>query len=235
MNSTARKTAATVALVLAAAAAVAAAVAALWWAMLAGHLPGLSQRIDADAGSIGTALVMHTPGGLLEVATVSVEERFTRSDTKQFWGIDLGTTVSQIQMPVVYRYHIEMQRRWPMTLLGKTCVVRAGEVRPSLPVAFDTAKLQKYSLSGWARFNKDENLQALEQSVTAALGTRATLPRYRKLATEAAREAVAEFVTLWLLKESQWRRDPEYRVIVLFPGEAMPAAAPLSTAGESRN
>jgi hypothetical protein len=170
----------------------------------------------------GIPVVMRSPGGLLEIATVTVHERFTRTDTKAFWGLPLGTTVSIIQVPVTYRFHVEMAREWPIHLQGKTAIVRTGEVQPSLPVAIDTGQMEKYTQNGWARFNKDENLAQLEKSVTAELQNRARDPATRQLAMDAGRKTVREFVTTWLLKEQAWKRDAEHRVVVLFPGETAP-------------
>ena len=175
--------------------------------------------VQTSVLSSGLPVVMRSPGGLLEIATVTVHERFRRSDTREFWGISLGTTVSIIQVPVTYRYHIEMAREWPIHLHGKTAVVRAAEVKPSLPVAIDTARMEKYTQSGWARFNKDENLELLQQSITPELRTRAATPALQQLATDAGRQTVREFVTTWLLREQGWKRDPAHKVLVLFPGE----------------
>jgi hypothetical protein len=104
-----------------------------------------------------------------------------------------------------------------MIIVGKTCIVHAGKVEPSLPVAIDTTTIQKYSASGWARFNKGENLEMLERSLTPQLEQRA--PRYLQLAADTGRQTIAEFVTQWLLREQKWARNPEYRVVVLYPGE----------------
>ncbi|MEO5670262.1 MAG: hypothetical protein ABIR26_06175 [Ramlibacter sp.] len=167
----------------------------------------------------GIPVVMRSAGGLLEIATVTVFERFTRTDTRDFWGMNLGTTVSIVQVPVTYRFHIEMAKEWPIQLHGKTAVVRAGDVKPSLPVAIDTARMEKYTQSGWARFNKDENLALLERSITPELKARANDPAIRRLAIDAGRNTVREFVTVWLLKEQGFKRDADHMVIVLFPGE----------------
>ena len=175
--------------------------------------------IDSSVVASGIPVVMRSPGGLLEIATVTVFERFKRTDTREFWGIPLGTTVSIIQVPVTYRYHIEMAREWPIHINGKTAVVRAGDVRPSLPAAIDTARMEKYTQNGWARFNKDENLETLERSMTPELASRANNPAIRQLAIEAGRQTVREFVTNWLLKEQGWKRGADSKVIVLFPGE----------------
>lgn len=189
----------------------------------------VAHRLDGDTREVRSTIVapekpvvMRTKGGLLEVATVRALERFTREDSRDFWGLDLGTTVSQIQVPVTYRFHIEMAREWPIEIRGRTAIARAPAIKPSLPVAFDTTLMEKYTRAGWARFNKEENLEALERSMTPTLAERAAGDAYRGLAEDAARKTLAEFITIWLLKETDWKRDPAHKVIVLFPGEKPP-------------
>jgi hypothetical protein len=194
------------------------AVAALGW-LAYDRFFGRWSAVDTNVTASGLPVVMRTPGGLLEIATVTVHERFKRTDTREFWGIPLGTTVSIIQVPVVYRYHIEMAREWPIRINGTTALVRAGAVKPSLPPAIDTSRMEKYKQSGWARFNKDENLALLERSITPELQTRAGHHAIRQLAIDAGRQTVREFVTTWLLKEQGWTRDAAHKVVVLFPGE----------------
>lgn len=203
------------------------------WLLYTAYGKSTSNRVETTVVAPEVPVVMRTEGGLLEVATIKATERFTRADTKEFWGIPLGTTVSQIQVPVLYRYHIELARDWELSIQGKASVVRAPQLKPSLPVAFDTAALQKYSHSGWARFNSQENLATLERSITAELQARAQSDRYLQLATGAARLTVQEFVTRWLLKEQQWQRDPAYSVQVVFPEEPLPSQRAIqpSTAG----
>lgn len=184
-------------------------------------VPKLSPKVETTTSVMAdeVPVVMRTPGGLLEVATIKAHERFSRKDTKEFWGVHLGTTVSHIQVPAFYRYHIELAPKWTVTIKGKTCVVVAPPIKPSLPVAFDTTLLQKYTTSGWARFNKNENLSVLERSITPVLAQRAAAPSYLRLATEPARMTVKEFVTKWLVKNQQWKRNPDYSVKVVFQGE----------------
>ena len=123
---------------------------------------------------------------------------------------------------MTYRFHIEMAREWPIEVRGLTAIARAPAIKPSLPVAFDTTLMEKYTRAGWARFNKEENLEALQRSMTPTLAARASGDAYRGLAEEAARKTIAEFITIWLLKETDWKRDPAHKVVVLFPGEARP-------------
>jgi hypothetical protein len=105
---------------------------------------------------------------------------------------------------------------------GLTAIARAPAIKPSLPVAFDTTLMEQYTRAGWARFNKEENLEALQRSMTPTLAARASGDAYRGLAEEAARKTIAEFIIIWLLKETEWKRDPAHKVVVLFPGEARP-------------
>ncbi|RYX88798.1 MAG: hypothetical protein EOO28_35200 [Comamonadaceae bacterium] len=189
------------------------------------HYAGPVTRVETSVIAPEVPVVIRTEGGLLEVAVVRAQERFTRADTREFWGIPLGTTVSHVQAPVHYRYHIELAREWQVTVRGKTCIVQAPAIQPSLPVAFDTAAMQKYTSSGWARFNKDENLATLEQSMTPELEKRARSEAYRQLVTAPARKTVSEFVSKWLAKEmpngKAWGTGPDYKVEVYFPGEPL--------------
>jgi hypothetical protein len=216
--------------IVAVAAVSAVAVAGASWTLyraLAERLPSWSGQPQTRAYA-ENIVVMPTAGGQLEIATVTATEVFERRDPKIldpkfFDRIDLGTTVSRIRVEVVYRYHIRLATQWRLEIRGTTCIVRAGAIEPTLPVALDTATMEKYTASGWARFNKAANLEALEQSLTRQLAERA--PRYRSLAADSGRHVVARFVNDWLLRERGWGGGPPYKVVVLFPGEQAPAGA----------
>lgn len=201
---------------------VACAVAAGWW--LARSLPSVSLFTTSASGSVtsGMPIVMPTAGGRLEVASVTVYERFRRDDVKTLLGMELpalGTTATHLQLRTVYRYHIEMQKAWPLARHGDAWVVRAGPVRPSLPVAFDTRDLQHHTREGWARFNATESTVELLRGITPQLETRAESPAYRQLAADAGRKTVADFVRTWLLEQRHVTDPAKARVIVLYPGE----------------
>lgn len=197
------------------------------WAFVQGLGRPLQQSDRTSVQASGLPVIMRTAGGTLEIATVKVYERFRRENTAAFWGIDLGTTTSLIQAPVTYRYHIPLATEWPVHLQDRIAIVRAPAPRPTLPVAFDTREMETFSHAGWARFNRQENLDALMRSITPELNKRADTPGVRQLATEAGRKTVAEFVTKWLLKEQPgWKRDSGHRVVVLFPGETLESLSP---------
>lgn len=174
-----------------------------------------------SGASAAVPIVMHTSGGRLEVATITVKETFKLADSSELFGINLGTTVSHVHVDVVYRYHIEMAKEWPIKLAEKAALVEAGEIKPNLPVAFDTRAMEKYTANGWARFNKQENLEKLERSLSPQLEARAH--EYKNLATHAARKTISDFVTTWLLKEQKWKQDSGHRVEVVFRGDVSSA------------
>jgi hypothetical protein len=188
---------------------------------------GGQQAVKTEASSSGDAIVLRTPGGLLEVARIKAYERFTRSDSLSWGPIDLGTTVSEIEVAALYRYQIEMARQWPLRCDAQACVVRAGEPLPALPAGIYTDEVRKRSQSGWARFNKDENLAQLERSVAAELGSRAHSARNIEAARTAGRKTVQEFVRTWMLKDPALQPAARRRIVVLFPGET-----PESRAGD---
>ena len=189
--------------------------------------PNSSEAVVAPSTTSGCTVVSSDSVNIRPVATVRAREAFTRSDPRVLLDlIDLGTTVSEVRVDAAYRFHIAMAKAWPLRIVGKTCLVQAGAVEPTLPVAFDSRTIQRRTASGWARFDKRENLQALERSLTQLLAERA--PLYRERAREAGRAIVAEFVAEWLLREQQWRRDPEHRVVVVFDDEPGPEARAAS-------
>jgi hypothetical protein len=187
-----------------------------------GGLIGTRPSSVIEVLTSGQTVVMRTPGGTLEVARIKAYEtlRRTSEGTPLLGGLlDTGTTVSEIDVPVLFRYHVPLAQEWPIRCSRDLCVVRAGAITPTLPPAIYTAEMRKRTASGWARFDKDENLAALEKSLTQELSTRAASPRNVDAATDAGRRTVKEFVDTWLLKNHVSGNEPKPRIVVLFPGE----------------
>lgn len=160
-------------------------------------------------------------GNILEVATAESTERFTRKTNLAMFGqtLPLGTTVSEISVPATYRYHINLNEDWFVTTDGTRLLVLAPAIRPSLPVAFDTAKVQKKTKSGWARWDGDENLTELEKSISSRLEERAGDETSLEKIREASRESVAKFVQAWLLSQEAWGNAKFEEISVMFEGE----------------
>ena len=188
-------------------------------------LPEIAARFKT--GTITTTFkesipeVSSTQGDVLELATSRSDETFRREDSKSIlWNtVSLGTTVSEIRVPVTFRYHVRLSDTWRLAARGNVCVVLAPRIRPSQPPAIRTEFMEKMTENGWARFNKEDNLETLEKSITPTLETRAFEPSHIRFAREACRQSVAEFVKKWLVKEDRWRTDRFSAIVVVFPDE----------------
>jgi hypothetical protein len=146
--------------------------------------------------------VVSTEGDILELARVEAEESFTRSDSRSFFGnmVYLGTTISEIRVPVVFRYHLKLSDEWQIVIEDQEVRVLAPMLRPSLPPAIRTDGMEKKSDSGWLRFNAAENLAQLEKGLTPQMERRAGDKRHLDLAREASRKSVEQFVRKWVLE-----------------------------------
>jgi hypothetical protein len=170
--------------------------------------------------------------GILETATCSVPETFTLTESGSLFNvIPLGTTVSEIRVPAIYRYHIRLFDPWKLEAKGPICIVTAPNFEPSLPPAIITGQMEKSTSAGWLSFDAQANLDTLEQGITDELTRRAYDKTHRDYVREACRQSVAEFVKAWLMKEDDWRSDRFHRVVVIFPDDPTPlgtAALPLT-------
>ena len=141
--------------------------------------------------------------------------------------IPLGTTVTEIRVPVTYRYHVRLDEPWRLEVEGQNCVVHAPEIRPTLPPAIDTGRMEKFSERGWLRFNEDEQMEGLERSLTGVLSERASDAGHLELVRERCRVEVAEFVRSWLLVEDHWREDRFRSITVIFADDPVPRTGTL--------
>jgi len=197
---------------------------------LAGDAAEIAARLRTGTiTSTFTAAIpeMMPDGGLaLELAVFEATETFTRSDDRRvlFDLVPLGTTVTEIRVPVTYRYHLRLDGAWLLEVRGHTCLVHAPPVRPSLPPAIHTDRMERRSEEGWLRFNASQQMDALERSITPTVSARAADSAHLAMVREQCRRRVAEFVRTWLLREDHWREDRFSSVTVLFADEAGPTA-----------
>jgi hypothetical protein len=184
------------------------------------------------SGTITTTFTAAIPrlvedGGMnLEVAVLESTETFRRSDERRvlFDLVNLGTNETEIRVPVTYRYHIQLDDVWYVDVDDHACIVRAPPIRPTLPTAIRTDRMEKRSSRGWLRFDVDEQMEELERSITPTLDERAADGDAIALVREPARRRVAEFVRNWLLVEDHWRSDRFRSVTVIFADEDLPEA-----------
>jgi hypothetical protein len=187
------------------------------------------RRVVTQSAAVDQFEVIRTKGGLLAVSTIKAPEFFQATADHQVLGVPVGQTTSQIRVSAVYSYHVELAPEWKVTLRDKTFIVIAPRVKPTLPVAIDTAKLERYASGTWSLFTGAGELDRLQQSITASLATKAALPSYIQFQREAARSTVTEFVSKWLVGQQRWQPASAYKVQVFFadePIEALGAAPP---------
>ncbi len=186
-------------------------------------------------GTITTTFVSAIPtfapdgGARLELAAFEAVETLRSTDELRVaWDlIPLGTTVTEIRVPVTYRYHLRLDEPWLLEVEGQSCVVHAPKIRPTLPPAIDTGGMEKSSDRGWLRFNEDEQMDELEHGITAALTQRASDTTHMEMVREKCRLEVAEFVRSWLLLEDHWRADRFRSVTVIFADESESETSPV--------
>lgn len=175
--------------------------------------------------------IVSTEGDILEVSTMQTDETVTNYDMKTLFDrtIYLGTTISEIRVPVFYRYHIKLSDDWKLRVdPGGHCIVHAPALRPSLPPAIRTEGMEKKSEAGWFRFNAAENLTALEKNLTPTLEKRAGNRSHLNLVRESSRKSVAEFVKNWVLKQDPATAGTSgiQSITVIFPDEIPASGQP---------
>jgi hypothetical protein len=159
--------------------------------------------------------------GNLELAIVEVEETISEADERRIlWDrFSLGETVSEIRVPVTYRYHLRLSDAWEIEVSDQTCIVHAPRIRASQPPAIHTERMTKRSESDWLRFDGEQQLEELQRSLTPTLEEYAEDERHLNLVREQCRRTVAEFVRSWLLMEDHWRDDRFRSIVVVFEDE----------------
>jgi hypothetical protein len=161
-----------------------------------------------------------THGDILEVASpMKTMETFSKADARfAAWGwVYLGTATSEIKVPATYRFHIKLSEMKQARLDDSVLIVTAPVIHPSLPVAFDTSKVEKKTDGTWLRFDAAQQLADLEKSVTPALAARAQ--GHVNTVRENARRDIEEFVQKWIVEAHPEYREHIKAVKVIFPGE----------------
>ena len=169
------------------------------------------------------ASVRATDGNILQVGVVESTEILRREDTMKLFGdfFEVGTTVTEIRIPAVYKFEINIDEKWDInsqiSAKNSVLIIIAPTIKPSLPVAFDTQRMEKFVKEDMLRFNAVEQMQALEKEITPTLNRLA--PQKIDLVRDKARMAVAKFVQNWLLREQQWDTKKFSIIAVYFQDE----------------
>lgn len=176
---------------------------------------GVAPRPEGTVG-VGRLEPFRTPGGALHTNGFVKTEELRRED-----GSWRGTTSSAIRLDATYRYRIELRARWNYYIddVRRTALVVAPPFTPELPVAVDSRTVQEWTSSGWGRFDKWDQLQALRQEISPYLAGKASSKAYMDIARGDARKTVEEFASDWLLKANRTPANSGYIVKVYFADE----------------
>jgi hypothetical protein len=169
------------------------------------------------------AAVRASDGNILQVGVVESTEILRREDTMKLFGdlFEVGTTVTEIRIPAIYKFEINIDEQWDITSeiseQNSVLTIIAPNIKPSLPVAFDSERMEKFVQEDMLRFNAEEQMLALEKEITPTLNRLA--PGKIDLVRDKARMAVAKFAQNWLLREQQWDREKFSVIAVYFQDE----------------
>jgi hypothetical protein len=194
------------------------------------------RQLQSWSAALDQVEVIRTEGGLLQVSTIRAPEYFKAVKPHDILGLDLGATTTHIRVPATYHFHIELAREWRVRVRPDgTVIVIAPAVKPTLPVAIDTARLERQAEGRWSLFTGARELEALERTITKTLADKAASAGYVAFQREAARQTVAEFVQRWLLTQERFKSARGGAVRVFFADEAigllpdlMPAPVPAA-------
>lgn len=157
-------------------------------------------------------IVIRTPGGMLEVATLKRVEEFAWQAKYECPLIDcsavLKPTISKVRVPVHYVYRVPLADTWELRLKGDQYELTVPGIQPSTPVAFDSAKLEVESTRGWFSPTVRSNEKALMRQLGSELDKRAGQDSYlRNVQPEAAR-TVQEFAQKWMRQQGRSEKTP---------------------------
>jgi len=188
------------------------------YSKLNGLLPWSRTGAEVHSALGNEILVMRTAGGLLEVSRIRANEQFDTKFVYSVLGVKVGETIPHIRVPAVYRYHIELAPEWAVVRTGEVFTVITPPVRPSLPVAVELEHMEKDVGGTWilVPLQEEDDLNALERRITAALAQKAASPAYLQLQRDAARKTVTEFVKKWLVTQEPWKAAKQPTVEVVF-------------------
>ena len=194
------------------------------------------RRLESWSAALDQVEVIRTEGGLLQVSSIRAPEYFKAVKPHDVLGIDLGATTTHIRVPATYHFHIELAREWKVRVRPDgTVIVIAPPVKPTLPVAIDTARLERQAEGRWSLFTGARELEALQRTITSQLAEKAASPGYIAFQRDAARQTVAEFVQRWLVTQERWKAARGGTVRVFFADEpiaalpdTLPGAAPVA-------
>jgi len=175
-------------------------------------LQGVTRSAPAEE-----VIVVRSPGGLLQTATVKADEVVDATFTHRILGVKIGEVAPRIRCRAYYSYHVKLQPEWRVVRKNRVITALAPPLTPTLPIAIDSATVERQigGTSLLVPFKGDDDLEALERTITAKLARKASSDEYKQRALEESRKTIAEFIETWAVQSGQDVRA----VRVLFEGE----------------
>jgi hypothetical protein len=160
-------------------------------------------------------------GNILEVATGEETVELSRESSIKILNQTIPgvTTSSKVVVPATFRYHIDMSGEWSLIQEENRLYVIAPALQPSLPVAFDSEKMQKFNPAGWSRYFAGGNMAELVKTITPELKNRAIDKENMKRFEPDARQSIAKFVQTWLVGKELWDTGKIDEIYIYFPEE----------------
>lgn len=149
-------------------------------------------------------IILRTPGGMLELATIIVNEEYAWKTEWECPFIDcsfLGQTVSTIRIPAHYTYRIPLADEWRLEPENNHYVLTVPYYQPKLPVAVDLSKIQVWTTRGWLAPSSKVNQDALLKKLGPWLEKKANQERYIKMQENEAKKTIIEFATKWMQRQ----------------------------------
>ncbi len=160
-------------------------------------------------------------GNILEVATGEETVELSRETTIKILGktVPGATASSTVIVPATFRYHIDINAEWNLIQEENRLFVIAPALAPSLPIAFDSEKMQKINPTGWSRYFAGGNMEELVKTITPELKNRAIDQENMKRFEADAKQSIAKFVQTWLAGKELWDIGKIDEIYIYFPNE----------------
>lgn len=147
-------------------------------------------------------IVLRTPGGMLEVATLVKNEEFRWQSSYECVWIDCGKRIGQVRLPVRYTYRIPLAETWTLRKVGNAYVLSVPPPQPLLPPGLDIEKAEFSSeRAGPFPPSASANREVLLRNLGPELSRRAEKPEYSAQILKDAEATVQEFAQRWMREQ----------------------------------
>lgn len=150
-------------------------------------------------------VLVRTPGGMLEVATLIRTEEFSWSVSYKCWFINcpniFSPKISKVRVPVHYVYRVPLSEQWELVPRGDYYELTVPGLEPSRPVGIESSKLEIETKGGWVAPADSYSQEATMKQLGPELDKRAGQETYLQLAQTTAAKTIEEFARKWISEQ----------------------------------